>query len=204
MAVDLILGLGNPGAQYVGTRHNVGFEVVAEVSRRWGRGKWIERFSCDLAVVAPGRMVVIARPLSYMNRSGTAARRLLAELDIRAEDMLVVVDDVDLPLGALRLRFSGGPGTHNGLRDLCDALGTGFPRLRVGVGGGDPELDLAEHVLSPFSPDEQPLAAAAVRRASDAVEVAIREGLERAMNTYNRPPGADEMRVKSQELRVKS
>ena len=192
MAVDLVLGLGNPGAQYVGTRHNVGFEVAAEVVHLRGRGQWMERFSCELAVIAPGRMVVIARPLSYMNRSGTAARRLLAELDVRAEDMLVVVDDVDLPLGTLRLRISGGPGTHNGLRDLCDALGTGFPRLRVGVGGGDPEVDLAEYVLAPFSPDEQARAAATVRRAADAVEVAIRDGLERAMNTYNRPPRADE------------
>ena len=186
MAIDLVLGLGNPGAQYAGTRHNVGFEVAAEVLRRRGRGTWMERFSCELAVISPGRMVLVARPLSYMNRSGTAARRLLAELDVRVEDMLVIVDDVDLPLGALRLRISGGPGTHNGLRDLCDALGTGFPRLRVGVGGGDPEVDLAEHVLTPFSPDEQAQAAAAVWRAADAVEVAIRDGLERAMNTYNR------------------
>ena len=186
MAVDLVLGLGNPGAQYAGTRHNVGFEVAAEVLRRRGRGTWMERFSCELAVISPGRMVLVARPLSYMNRSGTAARRLLAELDVRVEDMLVIVDDVDLPLGALRLRISGGPGTHNGLRDLCDALGTGFPRLRVGVGGGDPEVDLAEHVLTPFSPDERAQAAAAVWRAADAVEVAIRDGLERAMNTYNR------------------
>ena len=192
MAVDLVLGLGNPGAQYAGTRHNVGFEVAAEVLRRRGRGKWIERFSCELAVIAPGRMVVVARPLSYMNRSGTAALRLLTELDVRAEDMLVVVDDVDLPLGALRLRVSGGPGTHNGLRDLCDALGAGFPRLRVGVGGGDPEVNLAEFVLSPFSPDEQAHAATAVRRAADAVETAIRDGLERAMNIYNRPPAAEE------------
>ena len=186
MAVDLVLGLGNPGGQYAGTRHNVGFEVAAEVLRRRGREKWMERFSCELAVIAPHRMVVIARPLSYMNRSGSAARLLLAELDVRIEDMLVVVDDVDLPLGALRLRVSGGPGTHNGLRDLWDALGTGFPRLRVGVGGGDPEVDLAEYVLAPFSPDEQAQAAAAVRRAADAVEFAIRDGLDRAMNTYNR------------------
>jgi PTH1 family peptidyl-tRNA hydrolase len=100
--------------------------------------------------------------------------------------MLVVVDEVDLPLGAQRLRISGGPGTHNGLRDLCDALGTGFPRLRVGVGGGDFEVDLAEHVLAPFSPDEQARAIAAVRRAADAVEVALRDGLERVMNIYNR------------------
>ena len=186
MAIDLVLGLGNPGPQYAGTRHNVGFEVAAEVLRRRGREEWIQRFPCELAVIAPGRMVVVARPLVYMNRSGTAARRLLAEFEVQAENMLVVVDDVDLPLGVLRLRASGGPGTHNGLRDLCDALGTDFPRLRIGVGGAEPGADLAEYVLAQFSPDEHALAAAAVRRAADAVEVAMRDGLGRAMNTYNR------------------
>jgi len=165
MAIDLVLGLGNPGPQYAGTRHNVGFEVAAEVLRRRGREEWMRRFSGELRVIAPGRMVVIARPLVYMNRSGAAARRLLAEFEMQAENMLVVVDDVDLPLGALRTRVSGGPGTHNGLRD---------------------------HVLSPFSPDEKNRADAAVQRAADAVEVALRDGLERAMNTYNRPPKADD------------
>jgi PTH1 family peptidyl-tRNA hydrolase len=131
-----------------------------------------------------------------MNRSGTAARRLLADFEVQAEDMLVVVDDVDLPLGALRLRISGGPGTHNGLRDLCDALGTGFPRLRVGVGGAEDGVDLADYVLSPFSPDERPRADAAVQRAADAVDVVLRDGFERAMNQYNRPPMADEFREK--------
>ena len=186
MAIDLVLGLGNPGVQYAGTRHNVGFEVAAEVLRRRGRGEWMERFSCELGVIAPARMVVVARPLSYMNRSGAAALGLLRELEMRVANMLVVVDDVDLPLGALRLRVSGGPGTHNGLRGLCDAVGTGFPRLRVGVGGAEEGIDLAQYVLAPFTPNEQPRAAAAVQRAADAVEVAIRDGLERAMNTYNR------------------
>ncbi len=192
MAIDLVLGLGNPGPQYAGTRHNVGFEVAAEVLRRRGREEWMQRFSCELAVIAPGRMVVVACPLSYMNRSGTAARRLLAEFEMPAENMLVVVDDVDLPLGVLRLRVSGGPGPHNGLRDLCDALGTGFPRLRVGVGGAEEGVDLAECVLSPFSQIQRPRADAAVQRAADAVDVALRDGLEPAMNIFNRPPKADD------------
>ena len=166
--------------------------MVAEVLQRGGRGKWIERSSYELAVIAPGRMVAVARPLSYMNRSGAAALRVLRELEMQAAHMLVVVDDVDLPLGALRLRSSGGPGTHNGLRDLCDAVGTGFPRLRIGVGGAEERIDLAQYVLAPFSPNERPRADAAVQRAADAVEVAIRDGLERAMNIYNRPPTADQ------------
>ena len=192
MAIDLVLGLGNPGPQYAGTRHNVGFEVAAEVLRRRGREEWTQRFSCELAVIAPGRMVVVARPLTYMNRSGAAALRLLTELEIRVEEMLVVVDDVDLPLGTLRIRVSGGPGTHNGLRDLCDALGTGFPRLRVGVGGAEPGADLAEYVLSPFSQNERDGAEASVQRAADAIDVLLREGLEPAMNIFNRPPKADD------------
>lgn len=166
--------------------------MAAEVLRRRGREEWMQRFSCELAVIAPGRMVVVACPLSYMNRSGTAARRLLAEFEMPAENMLVVVDDVDLPLGVLRLRVSGGPGTHNGLRDLCDALGTGFPRLRVGVGGAEEGVDLAEYVLSPFSQIQRPRADAAVQRAADAVDVALRDGLEPAMNIFNRPPKADD------------
>ena len=197
MALDLVLGLGNPGAQYAGTRHNVGFEVAAEVLLRRGRGEWMERFSCEIAVIAPARMVVVARPLSYMNRSGAAALRLLREFEVPAANMLVVVDDVDLPLGALRLRASGGPGTHNGLRDLCDAVGTGFPRLRIGVGGAEDGIDLAQYVLAPFSPNERPRAAAAVQRAADAVEVSMRDGLERAMNIYNRSPKSDQLGVES-------
>ena len=186
MAVDLVLGLGNPGAQYAGTHHNVGFEVAAEVWRRRGLGEWTQRSSCELGIITPGRVAIVARPLVYMNRSGDAALRLLEELESRAENMLVVVDDVDLLLGVLRLRPSGGPGTHNGLRNLCDAVGTGFPRLRVGVGGAGEGMDLAQYVLSPFSASEQSRADAAIQRAADAVEVAMRDGLERAMNIYNR------------------
>jgi PTH1 family peptidyl-tRNA hydrolase len=102
--------------------------------------------------------------------------------------MLVVVDDVDLPLGTIRLRTSGGPGTHNGLRDLCEKLGTGFPRLRVGVRGSGPSGDLADYVLSPFVGAEADQAAVAVARSADAVESALRDGFERAMNRFNRPP----------------
>jgi PTH1 family peptidyl-tRNA hydrolase len=105
---------------------------------------------------------------------------------VKPEQMLVVVDDVDLPLGGLRLRLSGGPGTHNGLRDLCEKVGTGFPRLRIGVRGHDLSGDLADYVLSPFSGAEADTAAVAVERAADAVEFALRHGFETAMNIYNR------------------
>jgi PTH1 family peptidyl-tRNA hydrolase len=136
-------------------------------------------------------MVILARPTTFMNRSGEAGRWLLDEFELTPEGMLVVVDDIDLPLATLRLRRSGGPGTHNGLRDLCEEVGTGFPRLRVGVRGDDLAEDLADYVLSPFIGGEAEAANAAVKRAADAVESALKDGFEAAMNVYNRPPAAE-------------
>jgi len=188
MGVDLVLGLGNPGDRYAHTRHNVGFDVAAEAMRRRGRGGWLVRPDCELAVITPGRMAVLARPLAFMNRSGEVAYMLLEEFELAPSDMLVVVDDIDLPLGALRLRARGGPGTHNGLRDICRAVGTDFPRLRVGIRGAVVEGDLADYVLGPFEPEEAEPAAAAIDRAADAVDEVLRFGVERAMNTVNRRP----------------
>jgi PTH1 family peptidyl-tRNA hydrolase len=188
MAIELVLGLGNPGEDYLDTRHNVGFCVVEEVARRHGVHGWIQGPWNELATVFVGRLIVLARPQTFMNRSGTAARWLLEEFKKTPEVLLVVVDDIDLPLASLRLRRSGGPGTHNGLRDVCDAVGTGFPRLRVGVRGDDLSEDLADYVLSPFTEAETEAAEASVARAADAVESALRDGFEAAMNVFNRPP----------------
>jgi len=187
MTIDLVLGLGNPGIDYRDTRHNIGFRVVEEMARRHGVTEWARRPSCDLAVITVGRFVLLSRPMTFMNRSGEAARWLLGEFGLTPESMLVVVDDVDLPLANLRLRRSGGAGTHNGLRSLCGEVGTGFPRLRVGVRGDDMTGDLAEYVTSPFNDDEVESADASVVRAADAVELALKVGFEKAMNTYNRP-----------------
>ena len=193
MTIDLVLGLGNPGVDYRGTRHNIGFRVVEEVARRHGVMDWARRPSCDLAVITVGRFVLLSRPLTFMNRSGEAARWLCGEFGLTPESMLVVVDDVDLPLANLRLRRSGGPGTHNGLRDLCEEVGTGFPRLRVGVRGDDMSGDLADYVLSPFTDDEAAAADASVVRAADAVELALQEGFVKSMNVFNRPLTTDEL-----------
>ena len=187
MTIDLVLGLGNPGIDYRDTRHNIGFRVVEEMARRHGVTEWARRPSCDLAVITVGRFVLLSRPMTFMNRSGEAARWLLGEFGLTPESMLVVVDDVDLPLANLRLRRSGGAGTHNGLRSLCGEVGTGFPRLRVGVRGDDMTGDLAEYVTSPFTVGESDAADAAVMRAADAVESALSGGFEAAMNVYNRP-----------------
>jgi PTH1 family peptidyl-tRNA hydrolase len=188
MSIKLVLGLGNPGERYAHTRHNVGFDVAAEMLRRRGRGRWLNHPDCDVAVLTPGRLVVLARPLSFMNRSGGVAAALLSEFEIEPDEMLVVVDDIDLPLGLLRLRKNGGPGTHNGLRDICDAVGTQFPRLRVGVRGDTIGADLADYVTSPFESDERARADATILRAADAVDVVLRDGVEKAMNIFNRSP----------------
>ncbi len=187
MAVELVLGLGNPGPGYAQTRHNAGFRVVDELHRRHGLGPWIRRHGCDLAAVALPRTVILAKPQGFMNRSGTAAGELVAGLGLDSGQLLVVVDDVDLPLGVLRLRAAGGPGTHNGLRDICEQLGTGFPRLRLGVRGTGPVGELADYVLAAFPADEAADFEAAVGRAADAVACAISDGLERTMNAFNRP-----------------
>ncbi len=192
MDIELVVGLGNPGERYESTRHNVGFQVLQELLLRHNGVDWLQRASCELSVIRPGRLVTVARPQTYMNRSGEAAGWLLDEFALRPEQMLVVVDDIDLPLEQLRMRRSGGPGTHNGLRDLCREVGTDFPRLRVGVRGRETSDDLADYVTSPFSADEVDLAKSVISRAADAVEAALKKGVEAAMNVYNRPPTADE------------
>jgi PTH1 family peptidyl-tRNA hydrolase len=188
MAIEVVFGLGNPGEDYLDTRHNVGFRVLEAVARRHGVHGWIKGSSSELAVISVGRLVVLARPQTFMNRSGGAACEVLEQFGATPETMLVVVDDIDLPLASLRLRRSGGPGTHNGLRDLCGKVGTSFPRLRVGVRGEELSGDLADYVLSPFTEGETEAAAAAIARAADAVESALRDGFEAAMNLYNRSP----------------
>jgi PTH1 family peptidyl-tRNA hydrolase len=183
--IDLVLGLGNPGLEFVWTRHNVGFRVVEETCRRRGPAVWMQRFLSEVAVIHAGRLAVVARPQTFMNRSGEAAVRLLEGLELTPERMLVVVDDIDLPLGALRLRRHGGAGTHNGLKDICEAVGNQFPRLRLGIRGACVDEDLADYVLGGFQSDEVERAEAAICRAADGIESILRVGVERAMNAVN-------------------
>jgi len=186
--MKIVAGLGNPGQTYRGTRHNVGFEVIDVLARRHGvmfesapaqamQGKWRRE----------GEVVVLAKPLTFMNLSGEAIGGLLRFYKVALEDLLVVCDDVNLPLGKLRTRSSGSEGGHNGLRSIAEHLGTTeYARLRVGVGRGDMRRDLADHVLARFEPDEQPGMASAIARAADAVEAWCVDGLARMMNTFNR------------------
>jgi len=186
--VKLIVGLGNPGADYRDTRHNVGFMVADELAKRWRlEDQWRERFEAlQIKTTVGGEAVTIAKPITYMNLSGRAVSALAGFYKIEPADVFVLTDDVALPLGRLRARRDGGAGGHNGLKSLIQALGTqAFPRMRVGVGRGDDRRDLADFVTGRFEPAERDTVSAAVLRAADATEVFLSDGIERVMNAFN-------------------
>jgi PTH1 family peptidyl-tRNA hydrolase len=184
--MKLVVGLGNPGRQYAGTRHNVGFDVLNLLAERHG----LEWDSAPAnAMIAKWRpaSVLLAKPLTFMNLSGHAIGDLLRFYKIDLPDLLVVVDDINLELGRLRTRAAGSAGGHNGLKSIIAAFGTeDFARLRVGVGRGDARRDLADHVLAKFDPEERTIVAEAVGRAADAVELFVAEGIDPVMNRFNR------------------
>ena len=191
--MKLIVGLGNPGRRYEGTRHNVGFEIVDLVARRHG-ADWESGPRGAEALVARwrGGDAVLAKPLTFMNLSGAAVVALLQFYKVDLADLLVVVDDVNIPLGRLRARPEGSAGGHNGLKSLIASLGSQeFARLRVGVGRGDDRRDLADHVLARFDATERATVAETVDRSADAVELFVAEGIGQAMNRYNRKEDAE-------------
>jgi PTH1 family peptidyl-tRNA hydrolase len=189
-AMKAIVGLGNPGAKYRGTRHNIGFAVVDELARRWALA--FEAAPAD-ALIAKWRPidagpVLLAKPLTFMNASGEATGALARYFKIDLGDLLIVVDEVQLPLGKIRARARGSAGGHNGLKSVIAYLGDDFSRLRVGVGRG-PEgsdrRDLADHVLSRFEPDEMADVERMIVRAADAAATFITAGIAAVMNAYN-------------------
>lgn len=184
--MKLIVGLGNPGPEYEKTRHNVGWQVVDAFAKK---------FRIDLtkheknALTGTGRVaggsVMVAKPLTYMNLSGDAVRLLLNAYIDATTDMIVVYDDIDLPLGKLRIRPNGSAGTHNGMRSIIGTIGSeNFPRLRIGIGQGEGKL--RDYVLDEFSAEEQPVVDKAIERAVDALLLFVRGDLKRAMNAFNR------------------
>jgi len=181
-----IVGLGNPGRDYAGTRHNVGFDVVDEIARRWNVQLRPWKSVAHVAVVG-ARGAVLVEPQTYMNLSGDAVNRVAAFHKLEPSDVLVVVDEVQLPLGRIRLRRSGSAGGHNGLKSVIQHVGPEFPRLRIGVGRGDPKWDLADHVLARFGREERDAVVEAVNRAADAAELFVEQDIEVAMNRFNQP-----------------
>jgi PTH1 family peptidyl-tRNA hydrolase len=189
--VKVVAGLGNPGERYRLTRHNVGFRVVDLLADRWGltgKGRVRDgaaRLEVDLR--DPDERVQLVKPMKFMNLSGAPVKASLRQTEADpTNDLLVVTDDVDLPLGRLRLRREGSAGGHNGLRDIIAALATNeFNRLRVGIGRSGTSRATVDHVLSTFKPVERELADASIATAADAVERWLRDGIEAAMNEFN-------------------
>jgi len=182
----LVVGLGNPGPRYAHSRHNIGFAVAERLARRWGAGPW--RASCHslVARTAVGDSSVwLARPHTYMNRSGIALRELVRQSGVEIGRIVVVHDDLDLPLGRLRIRVQGGHGGHNGMRSVLEVLGAApFVRLRLGIGRPAEQVNVVDHVLAPFAPQEEAVLSGFLERAAETVESIIVEGPVRAMNLF--------------------
>ncbi len=189
--MKLIVGLGNPGEGYAQTRHNAGWMVLDAFARKFRIG--IDRHEKE-SMTGEGRVaggtVKVAKPLTYMNLSGNAVKLLVNAYLDTTEDLMVVFDEIDLPLGKLRIKPSGSAGTHNGMRSIVESLGTErFPRLRVGVRGEThQEYRLRDYVLDEFAPEEKPLLEQTIDRAVDALVLFARGDLKRAMNEFNRDP----------------
>ena len=187
--MKLIAGLGNPGAKYDGTKHNVGFRVIDLIA---------EQFKIDISRiknkgfqgngVIAGEKVILLKPLTYMNLSGESIKETMSFYKIPAKDIVVIYDDISIPPGATRIRERGSAGGHNGMKNIISRLNSEeFLRLRVGIGEKPNGWDLADYVLSRFSKDEEPLVAAGCERAAKAVEIYIKDGVNAAMNFANTP-----------------
>ena len=184
--MKIVVGLGNPGKQYHGTRHNVGFAVIDGLAASPTCGRFQSRFSAQVAeLMEGGEKVLLVKPETFMNLSGRCVRQVIDFYQLDLVDLLVVCDDVNLPLGKLRIRPKGSHGGHNGLRDIQNHLGTQeYARLRIGVDAAG-EGELVDHVLGRFRPSERPVIDEAVARAIEAAAVWIQQGLDVCMNRYN-------------------
>jgi len=198
----LIVGLGNPGSKYAGSRHNVGFDAVDRIADRAGLSlhenvlhRTVHRITGSSLYDASagkyrGHPIVLAKPKAFMNRSGSAVRKMKGRYRVDDQDILVIVDDIYLDVGTLRIRASGGSGGHNGVQDIIDELDSdNFPRMRIGVGSSFRRGRQAEYVLEPFSEEERPLVDEAIERAADAALTFVTDGVVTAMNRFNKRNG---------------
>jgi PTH1 family peptidyl-tRNA hydrolase len=186
---ELIVGLGNPEPKYDNTRHNIGFAVVDELAKVWQMPlKENKRFQGLFAEgVSPGgQRVRLLKPLTYMNRSGQAVRAVTDWYKVESRSVLVIYDDMDLPVGRLRMRLSGSAGGHNGMKSIIAHLGSQeFPRLRLGIGKSDGEKGTINHVLGKFAPEEFKVMDEILYISLKAIELGLKKGIEQSMNRYN-------------------
>jgi len=187
--MKLIVGLGNPGKRYADTRHNVGWEVAEELASAIGAASWREKFDAAVAEAPCGaEKVAILRPLTFMNHSGLAVRQAMDFWKLGLADLLVVLDDMALEVGRIRLRAEGSAGGHNGLESVIAHVGSEqFARLRLGIGPAPPVDEHVDFVLSPFARSERPAVEEAIRRAADAARCWVADGPDAAMNRFNGP-----------------
>jgi PTH1 family peptidyl-tRNA hydrolase len=188
-----VVGLGNPGKQYAQTRHNVGFTFVKQLAKNWGirlrkssffsKTKWTER---------AGKKILLATPQTYMNESGRAVEQIVASGGVAPENLVIVYDDLDIPLGDIRIRKEGGSGTHKGMSSVVHELGSVFfPRIRVGIGPLPSGLDATDFVLSSFLDEEKPLLKQGLSKARNALDLILDGKIESAMNQYNQRKQSD-------------
>ena len=181
----LVVGLGNPGAEYTVTRHNAGFLFIDYLAAALGATVTRARFKALVGEASiGGARVLLMKPETYMNLSGESLREVMDYYKVDIEDMIVVYDDIDLPAGTVRIRKKGSAGTHNGMRSIVQHLGQDFPRIRMGI-GNDRRGDLVDFVLGGFSKEDREVLEPAVERAALAIESYVDEGIEKAMNKYN-------------------
>lgn len=185
--MPIIIGLGNPGNKYAGTRHNIGFELIDKLAKslsiRLGTGKGPYQEGSGQHA---GQKLILVKPTTYMNNSGDAVQQVISWYKEDIANCLICYDDLDLEVGTIRLRPGGSAGGHNGIKDIIQKLGTNaFPRLRIGVGNDFPKGQQVRHVLSPFTAEERDIIEPTLEKAADASLCFIREGIEQAMNKYN-------------------
>lgn len=192
----LIVGLGNPGTKYSKTRHNVGFMVIEKLSGRWDIHVDKNKFEGLLGSgQIKGEPVMLLEPQTYMNRSGLSVRAAMDFYKLGPQDLLVILDDLALPVGQIRIRNQGSAGGHNGLADILRHAGTEqVGRVRVGIGAAPPRMDAADYVLGEFRSDEKSVMGETIDQAADAVEMILSQGISRAMDQFNRSSNRPESR----------
>jgi len=192
--VHLVVGLGNPGARYERTRHNIGFDVVGSLAGQHGVRLKDKRFNALIGKgLIVGESALLACPQTFMNRSGDSVSPMVGYYKVARHQVVVIHDDLDLPFGTVKVKEGGGHGGHNGLRDLVTKLGgADFSRVRVGIGRPEGPMDSAAWVLARWTPEEAQCLAAVIERARDCVEAVLRDGVKEAMNHFN---GLDPLEV---------